>query len=494
MRALLQAAAFTSLSTAVVLVVRLARTKLVAVTLGVSGVGLLGEVNTALDFATALVTLGFANAVVRRTAAAHSAGQERWASTLLATAYAVSAAVAAFAVLALLLAPPTLTGRVLGIEGSSAALVGLAVAIPFTGLAAMERAVTQGLRRVRQLATISSATALVGLLLLGPLVLAFGLNGALVHIAAVSIVGYAVSLWARGGASREAGFAITPFARPTVTALKTLLSFGSANAITRVVETAGMLLIRSSIVATLGVAQNGIYQVIFSLPAQFIGIITGALASYAFPLISGLDERDEITSATNTALRFALLATTPLIAVLALLGRPAIIALYSRDFLPAADFLPFELLGDLCQVVSWALGLSLLGRGHLAAFTLLEVGWSAVFALGAVSQTGLLGLWAPTMSYVVAHALLAAATYLYQRSREGFRMSAANVRLLACSGCVAVGAAVAATTGHWHSQLLYTAAALVAWALVGTDQVERSMAWRETRGWLRVLVLARSAS
>jgi len=48
------------------------------------------------------------------------------------------------------------------------------------------------------------------------------------------------------------------------------------------------------------------------------------------------------------------------------------------------------------------------------------------------------------MSYLVAHALLAAATYIYQRSREGFRMSAANVRLLVCSGCVAVGAALAA--------------------------------------------------
>jgi antigen flippase len=477
-----------------VLVVRLARTKLVAVTLGVSGVGLLGEVNTALDFATALVTLGFANAVVRRTAAAHTAGQDHRASTLLATAYAVSAAVAALAVLALLLAPPAVLERVLGIDGSATALVALAVAIPFTGLAAMERAVTQGLRRVRHLATISSATALVGLVLLGPLVLVFGVNGALVHIAAVSIVGYAVSLWARRRASREAGLAITAFARPSAAALKTLLSFGSANAITRVVETAGLLLIRSSIVTTLGLAQNGIYQVIFSLPAQFIGIITGALAAYAFPLISGLDDRDEITRAINTALRFALLATTPLIAVLALLGRPAIVALYSRDFLPAADFLPFELLGDLCQVVSWALGLSLLGRGHLVAFTLLEVGWSAVFVLGAVSQTGLLGLWAPTTSYLVAHALLAAATYIYQRSREGFHMSAANVRLLACSGFVSVGAALAATTGHWQYQLLYTAAALVAWALIGTEPVERSLAWRETRGWLRVLAPARSAS
>ena len=41
------------------------------------------------------------------------------------------------------------------------------------------------------------------------------MNGALVHIAAVSIVGYAVSLWARRRASREAGLAITAFARPS---------------------------------------------------------------------------------------------------------------------------------------------------------------------------------------------------------------------------------------------------------------------------------------
>jgi O-antigen/teichoic acid export membrane protein len=374
------------------------------------------------------------------------------------------------------------------------ALAALAIAVPFTGLAEIERAVTQGLRNVRQLAATSSSTAILGLLLIGPLVLAFGLNGALAHVAAVSAVGYAVSLWARRRASRRAGLAITLFARPSAAALKTLLSFGSANAASRLVQTAGMLLVRTSIVTTLGVAQNGIYQVVFALPAQFIGVITGALASYAFPLISGLDDRDEITRAINTALRFTLLATTPLIAMLTLLGRPVIVALYSHDFLAAADFLPFELLGDFFQVVGWALGLSLLGRGHLAAFTLLEMGWSVVFAVGALSQTARLGLWAPTASYLVAYALLAAATYAYQRWREGFRLSAANGRLLVCSGCVAVGAALAAASQRWEYQLLYTSAALVGWLLIGTEPVERAAAWRGTSGWLRIRAPARSPS
>jgi O-antigen/teichoic acid export membrane protein len=494
MHGLLHAAAFTTLTTAVTLIVRIGRTKLVALTLGASGVGMLGEVNAALDFAIALVTIGFANAVVRHTAAAHAGHVDDRASTLLATAYVVTTALAAPVVLGLLLAPSSLTERVLGVAAPPVALAALALAVPFMGLASIERAVTQGLRNVRQLATTSSITAIVGLLLIGPLVLVFGLNGALAHIAAVSVVSYAVSLWARRRASRQAGLAITLLAWPSLTALKSLLSFGSANAATRVVETGGMLLVRTSIVTTLGVAQNGIYQVIFSLPAPFIGVITGALASYAFPLISGLEDRDEITGAINTALHFTLLATTPLIAILALLGRPAIVALYSHDFLAAADFLPFELLGAFCQVVSWALGLSLLGRGHLAAFTLLEIGWTAVFAVGALSYTARLGLWAPTASYLVAHALLAVATYAYQRSREGFRLSTANTRLLVCSGGVAVGAALAAATGRWEYQLLYTAAALATWLLVGTEPAERATTWRGMSGWLRMRVLARSVS
>jgi len=494
MHGLLHAAAFTTLITAVTLIVRIGRTKVVALTLGASGVGMLGQVNASLDFATALVAIGFANAVVRRTAAAHAGHVDDRASTLLATAYVVTTALCAPVVLGLLLAPSWVTERVLGVAVPPVALAALAVAVPFVALAGIERAVTQGLRNVRQLATTSTITAIVGLLLIGPLVLVWGLTGALAHVAAVSGVGYAVGVWARRRASRQAGLAITLLARPSLTAAKTLLSFGSANAATRVVETAGMLLVRTSIVSTLGVAQNGIYQVIFSVPAQFIGIITGALASYAFPLISGLEDSDEITDAINTALRFTLLATTPLIAFLALLGPPAIVALYSPDFLAAADFLPLELLGDFCQVVSWALGLSLLGRGHLAAFTLLEIGWTAVFALGALSQTARLGLWGPTASYLVAHCLLAAATYAYQRSREGFRLSAANTRLLVCSGGVAVGATVAAATGRWEYQLLYTAAALATWLLVGTEPVERAKTWRWTSGWLRMRVLARSVS
>src|SRR5262249_31380143 len=123
-----------------------------------------------------------------------------------------------------------------------------------------------------------------------------------------------------------------------------------------------------------------------------------------------------------------------------------------------------------------------------------EIGWTAVFSLGALSQTARLGLWGPTASYLVAHFLLAAATYAYQRSREGFRLSAANTRLLVCSGGGAVGAAVAAAAGGWGQPLRYTAGALATWLLVGTEPVERAKTWRWTSGWLRMRVLARSVS
>jgi hypothetical protein len=53
---------------------------------------------------------------------------------------------------------------------------------------------------------------------------------------------------------------------------------------------------------------------------------------------------------------------------------------------------------------------------------------------------------------------------------------------------------VAASSGHWEYQLLYTPVALVAWALIGTEPVERATVWHQARGWLRMGMLARSAS
>jgi PST family polysaccharide transporter len=347
---------------------------------------------------------------------------------------------------------------------------------------------------VRNLATASSVSALVGLLLLGPLVLLFGLNGALVHITLFAVVGYVVSLWARRRASRQAGVTITLLARPSLSATRALLSYGSANAVTRIVETASLLVVRTQIVHTLGVAQNGIYQVIFSIPAQFLTVIIGALSSYSFPLISGLQDREEITAAINTALRFTLLATTPLLAALLLFGRPVIVAFYSREFLPAADFMPVELLGDFFKMISWALGLSLLGRGHLVAFAILEVGWSAVFTAGVVSEVAQLGLWCAVGSYLLAHVLQAGATYAYQRRFEGFRLTAANARLLVCSCLLTLGAAVGAASGQWAYQLLYTAVALVAWLLLGTESVERTAAWSSAKSRLKLAVSLRGAS
>jgi PST family polysaccharide transporter len=490
LKALVHAAAYTALSTGVTLVVRVGRTKLVALTLGVTGVGFLSQVNTALEFATALVSIGLANAVVRGTAAAHTEGEAGRASTFLATSYLVALGLAAPLVLALFFAPPSLLENIFGQGMPPLTVVALAVAMPLLALTGMEQAVTQGLKSVRYLATATSATAVVGVVLLFPMVLLFGLNGALIHIALFSLAGYLLTLWVRLRASRDAKLKISLLAAPSLAAIGILLSYGSANAIGSIVRTANLLLVRTFIIDNFGIDQNGIYQVVWAMPGQVLSIVIGALSSYAFPVVSGLRDRDEITDAINTALRFTLLATTPLVAGVMLFRYPVIVALYSHDFLPAVTYLPFQLLGDFLKTITWALGLSLLGRGHLLAFTLLELGWNAIYTTG-VFTLARFGLWCAVVSYVVGYLVHTSATYLYQFKREGFRLSRANTRLLASSSVLLVGEALVTVTGRGEYQALYTATGLLAWVSLGTLREERAAAWRGVRAGLRARRLFR---
>jgi O-antigen/teichoic acid export membrane protein len=481
MNALINAAGLTVLSTAITLVVGMARTKLMALTLGVSGVGLVGQVHTALGFATTLTSVGFTNALVRCTASAHSVGQPQRVSVLLATSYLSSLTIAMLLVACVLLAPQHVSDSIFGPGTPTIVLVVIAVALPLMAIEDLEGAVTQGLKSVRHLAIATSVTAILALVLLGPLVLALGVNGALLHIAMASMLAYVFSVWVRHRACRQEGFGVSAITAPSLPALRSLLSYGSANFVVGSGYTGSLLFARALIVNDLGIEQNGIYQVLWSVPSQALSVVFGVLSTYCFPLISGLRDQDEIVDAINTALRFALMAATPLITMLVLLGGPAIVTLYSAEFLPAAAYLPAQLLGDFFKVVAWALGLSLLGRGHLAAFTVLGLAWNAVFAGGVLLLVPQLGLWGAVASYVAAYGLYAAATYIFQHWREGFRLTGAGTRLLACSGGVMLGAVVVAADGDPAYQLLYTVVGLPLWVLLGTSRNEREEAWRRAQ-------------
>jgi antigen flippase len=485
MKPLMNAAAFTGLATVVSLLVGIGRTKLVAVMIGAAGVGLISQVGVALSFTTEFASIGFANAVTRGTAVAETDKQAHHASSLLATAYVVSLAIALPFVLILLVAPQQVANTIFGGEGPPLGLVALAIAVPFTALTGMERAVLQGLRSVRHLAVSGSVSAILGLILLVPLVFGFGLPGAFVHIAVFAIATYVLSYWARVLAAGHRGFAVSPLSRPSLGALRILLSYGSANAIAGIANTATLLIIRTYIINSLGAEQNGVYQVVWSIPSQILSIIFGALSSYAFPLISGLREQHRISEEINVALRFSMLLAAPIVCIMVVMSGPLVSLFYSRQFLAAVPLLPLQLVGNFFKIVAWAVGLSLLGRKHLVAFTSFDLIWNAIFAVGVFLLLGRVGLFGAVVSYAIGYIIHAIIVYLYQRDREGFRLTAANVRLLACSCVLVGGAAVCAASGRIEYQSLYTVIALLLWAALGTLHHERTQAWTTAKLWLR---------
>jgi O-antigen/teichoic acid export membrane protein len=492
MRNLFHAAAFTSLSTLVTLVVGIARTKVVAVSIGAYGVGLSSQVYTALSLSSTLVSTGFANAIVRGTAADQTARDVAHASTLLATGYASVLVLAGAGMLVLLAGHAFVADSLFGNNAPVIALIALAVAAPFSAIASLEQAVTQGLKGVRLLALANSVAAVLGLLLVWPLVAVFGIAGALAHIGIFSVATCLVNLWARHRAARETGFAVTPFASPSLRALKKLVSYGSANAVAGIVTTANLLFVRSYIINVLGVDQNGIYQVLWAIPAQSVSLVLNTLSFYAFPLISGLRGAAEVNDAINTSLRFTLATATPLLVTLVMLSHPLVVLLYSPEFSPAATLLPLQLAGDFLKAIVWALGLSLLGRGHLVAFTTLDVVWSVVFTGCTLLLTPHVGLSGAVISYVLAYGVHALATFTYQWFKEGLRLTGANLRLLACSSAVIVGGVVVAGGHELVYQVVYTVVALAAWAMLGTRRDEREALVTEARAWLRSRGLARA--
>jgi O-antigen/teichoic acid export membrane protein len=100
------------------------------------------------------------------------------------------------------------------------------------------------------------------------------------------------------------------------------------------------------------------------------------------------------------------LVITPIICVLLVSREWLIRLLFSADYLPAAEILRVQLVGDLFKVIAWAIGLPIVASGRLGVHVTLEFVFSSALVLGAAVWTRALGpvgaAWAFTANLVFA--------------------------------------------------------------------------------------------
>lgn len=398
--ALIAASALTLIASATAMVIGLIRSKLVAVLLGPSGVGILANLGIYNTFAS---TAGYALAgqgSTRAIAAARAEGRDERVDWLIRYSFLIPPAAGLLILAGTVVLAQLVSGLVMG-DPQYAPLIAIsAIAIPIALLAGSYAGVLQGFVRIGSLAKTSIATTIVSLIVTVALILAFGLTGAAAAGAFVALVQLGIFFlrepWVVRGRRWRRRLSFDWLT------LQPVLQLGLASVVLTLASTLVSLLIRSDIVRVLGIDQNGIYQPVAAISDTYLEVLISSTSLYLFPRLTELlsaGRRKEASDEVGHGLRVILAVTVPLLLLAIAFGEPLVVLLYSDRFRPAADPLAIQMAGSVLKVVTWTAAAALLPLGYYRAWLFISLAQLGVKLLGTHLLLPLMGLQGVAIAY-----------------------------------------------------------------------------------------------
>ena len=424
---ILKSTALVGGSSVVTIAFGIVRTKAIALCLGPAGVGVMGLYSSIADLAYNLAGMGIQSSGVRQIAEAVGSGdQERIARTVVVLRRVSTVLAVCGAGLLLLLASPVSLVTFGGYQ-QTAGVALLSMAVCFRLLSGGQAALIQGMRRIRDLATMSVLGAVLGTAVTIPLVYFFRERGVVPSLVAVAGTSLLLSWWyARKSRVSAPSIALANLAAEAAALLKLGLAFMASGLLTM----GAAYVVRIIVLRNGGFEAAGLYQSAWTIGGLYVGVILQAMGTDFYPRLTAVNSDDtECNRLVNEQARVGLLLGGPgVIATLTL--APLVIAVfYSARFAPAADLLRWICLGMMLRVVAWPMGYIVVAKGAPLTFVWTEVAATTVhvgLAWLLVTRLGLNGSGAAFFGLYVWHGLL---IYLVVRRLSGFRWSPENLRL-----------------------------------------------------------------
>lgn len=421
---ILKSSALIGGSSVVNIIFGIVRTKVMAVFVGPTGVGLMGLYTSIADVTQSLAGLGIQSSGVRQIAEAAGSGEsERLASTAtVLRRISILLGIAGAALIFVFAAP--ISRVTFGGHDQAAGVALLSLAVLFRIVAAGQGALIQGMRRVADLASMSVVSAVLGTALTIPLIYFFRMQGVVPSLVAVAAVSLVASWWY----SRR----VQPY-RSSITMSEAgaisagLLKLGLAFMASGLLVMGSAYAVRIIVLHKVGFEATGLYQSAWTLAGLYVGVILQAMGADFYPrLTAKANDNVACNRLVNEQTRVGLLLGAPgTLATLTL--APIVVALfYTQRFEGAVDLLRWICLGVALRVITWPLGFIILAKGKRSLFFWSELAWAIVNVGLTWIGVSAFGLNGAGMAFFVSYVFHGVVVYSIVRQLSGFRWSREN--------------------------------------------------------------------
>lgn len=346
----------------------LIRTKIVAVLLGVTGVGILGLLNNTINIISTLTRLGIDQGAIRDISI--SANNEKLPQTsTVVRRWSLFTGILGSAITLLL--APLLSQWSFGNENYTVAFYWLSCTLLFDALSKIQLAVFQGLHKLRTLVKANLSGSSVSLLISIPVYYLCGEKG----IAPAIIITYICTFLFSSYYYKKENIPSQPLnLKETFRQGKGIVHLGIMLTISGFIVTLGSYLFNIYLSHHGGIKDVGLYQAGFNLIEKYIGVIFMAMAADYYPRLAAVSQDNlAINQMINRQGIANLLILCPVICIFIPTAPLIVRILLSKEFLPVIPFLSWAIVGIIFKVISNIFGYILIVKNCTKIFLITDL-------------------------------------------------------------------------------------------------------------------------
>lgn len=413
---LFKASAVSAIGAGIKLLAGLMLIKLVAITLGPTGLGLMGQFMSLTSILILLAGGGIATGITKYVAQYKQ--NEVQLSNFLSTAraYSLVASIILF-VLGILAAEP-LSFWMFKKAGYAFVIYMLSVVQFGIALNTYILSVVSGNKDIVTSNIINTCGTLLGMLILAPLVYVWSSTGMLVGLTILPAVPSIISLY------------IAHRKYPTVLKFEwyfnksdawKLFKFSLMLLTSAVTMPVAQMLLRSHIVEQSGWEQVGYWQATVRLSDAYLLFINMVLAGYYMPKLSELGPGTKQIGYVKDAMKRMLPLLALCVTVIWYLRTYLITMLFSKEFLLAADLFTFQLIGDFFKIGSFMIGYVVVANAWTRLSIIGDIMQASMFYCIALILSSMYQIKGVSIGYAISYILyfIIIFTFFIYASRRG---------------------------------------------------------------------------
>ncbi|MDD4685247.1 MAG: oligosaccharide flippase family protein [Bacteroidales bacterium] len=403
------------------------QSKILAILLGPTGVGIEGLLNTAINTISSISGLGLRTSAVREIAEANSTNDYTVISNTIITLRRFILFTGIIGALITIIISPFLSQWTFGNKDYTWTFVFLSVIILLNSLISGHLALIQGMRYINNYAKANLFSVILGVVLSVSLYYLLGLKGI--------VPALIVSAFSR--------LVFSFYYSKKINIVKTDISYRRSLFLgSRMVKLGFFLMLSSSLSLFFSYVTNayilrissieyvGLYRAGFLITTYYVSLVFSAMGADYLPRLSEFNN-DNIKSneIVNQQAEIAILIISPLVVSLITFAPIFISLLYSNDFIQITDFIVWAILAMLFRASSWCMSFLLLakGKGFLFFITEISIGlFNLILNILGFKYYGLTGLG---IAYILCYIVYFIMHYIIDRKLFHFSFNKDFVKL-----------------------------------------------------------------